>query len=83
VNGGEGTAVHRSGRGIPEDLVCAEPRRAVFDERQPYAVAQADVPFELFQLLDAAGFYAVAVADVLTLILILTLYRRAWNRRLL
>ena len=30
----------------------AELRRAVFDERQPYAVAQADVPFELFQLLD-------------------------------
>ena len=29
----------------------------------------------------AAGFYAVAVADVLTLILIVTLYRRAWNRQ--
>ena len=28
----------------------------------------------------AAGFYAVAVADILTLILIVTLYRRAWNR---
>jgi predicted MFS family arabinose efflux permease len=29
----------------------------------------------------AAGFYAVAVADLLTLALILTLYRRAWNRQ--
>lgn len=27
-------------------------RRRVFDERQPYAVIQADVPFELFDLLD-------------------------------
>jgi predicted MFS family arabinose efflux permease len=30
----------------------------------------------------AAGFYAVAVADLLTLTLIVTLYRRAWNRQL-
>lgn len=29
----------------------------------------------------AAGFYAVACADLLTLVLILTLYRRSWNRR--
>ncbi|RPH61616.1 MAG: MFS transporter [Acidobacteria bacterium] len=29
----------------------------------------------------AAGFYAVAVADVLTLVLIVTVYRRAWNRQ--
>jgi len=29
----------------------------------------------------AAGFYAVAVADLLTLTLIMTLYRRAWNRQ--
>lgn len=29
----------------------------------------------------AAGFYAVAVADLLTLVLIVTLYRRAWNRQ--
>ena len=29
----------------------------------------------------AAGFYAVATADVLTLLLIVTLYRRAWNRQ--
>jgi predicted MFS family arabinose efflux permease len=28
-----------------------------------------------------AGFYTVAVADLLTLTLILTLYRRAWNRQ--
>jgi benzoyl-CoA reductase subunit B len=27
-------------------------RRRVFDERQPYALVQADVPFELFDLLD-------------------------------
>ena len=27
-------------------------RRRVFDERQPYAIVQADVPFELFDLLD-------------------------------
>jgi benzoyl-CoA reductase subunit B len=27
-------------------------RRRVFDERQPYALLQADVPFELFDLLD-------------------------------
>ena len=30
----------------------AELRRRVFDERQPYALLQADVPFELFDLLD-------------------------------
>jgi benzoyl-CoA reductase/2-hydroxyglutaryl-CoA dehydratase subunit BcrC/BadD/HgdB len=30
----------------------AEMRRRVFDERQPYALVQADVPFELFDLLD-------------------------------
>lgn len=30
----------------------------------------------------SAGFFAVACADLLTLILIVTLYRRAWNRRL-
>ena len=30
----------------------AELRRRVFDERQPYALVQADVPFELFDLLD-------------------------------
>jgi benzoyl-CoA reductase/2-hydroxyglutaryl-CoA dehydratase subunit BcrC/BadD/HgdB len=30
----------------------AELRRRVFDERQPYALAQADVPFELFDLVD-------------------------------
>lgn len=29
----------------------------------------------------AAGFYAVAVADLITLLLIVTLYRRAWNRQ--
>ena len=29
-----------------------ELRRRVFDERQPYALVQADVPFELFDLLD-------------------------------
>ncbi|HEX5049343.1 MAG TPA: 2-hydroxyacyl-CoA dehydratase family protein [Gammaproteobacteria bacterium] len=29
-----------------------ELRRRVFDERQPYALLQADVPFELFDLLD-------------------------------
>ncbi len=29
----------------------ADLRRAVFDERRPYAIVQADVPFELFQLL--------------------------------
>jgi benzoyl-CoA reductase subunit B len=29
-----------------------ELRRRVFDERQPYAIVQADVPFELFDLLD-------------------------------
>ena len=29
----------------------------------------------------AAGFYAVAVADLVTLVLILTLYRPAWNRQ--
>ena len=27
-------------------------RRRVFDERQPYALVQADVPFELFDLVD-------------------------------
>jgi hypothetical protein len=27
-------------------------RRRVFDERQPYALLQADVPFELFDLVD-------------------------------
>ena len=27
-------------------------RRRVFDQRQPYALLQADVPFELFDLLD-------------------------------
>ena len=27
-------------------------RRRVFDERQPYAIVQADVPFELFDLMD-------------------------------
>ena len=30
----------------------ADLRRRVFDERQPYALLQADVPFELFDLLD-------------------------------
>lgn len=30
----------------------ADLRRRVFDERQPYALIQADVPFELFDLLD-------------------------------
>src|SRR6187200_360413 len=30
----------------------ADLRRRVFDERQPYALVQADVPFELFDLLD-------------------------------
>jgi benzoyl-CoA reductase/2-hydroxyglutaryl-CoA dehydratase subunit BcrC/BadD/HgdB len=30
----------------------ADLRRRVFDERQPYALAQADVPFELFDLVD-------------------------------
>jgi benzoyl-CoA reductase/2-hydroxyglutaryl-CoA dehydratase subunit BcrC/BadD/HgdB len=30
----------------------AELRRRVFDERQPYALLQADVPFELFDVLD-------------------------------
>ena len=30
----------------------AELRRRVFDERQPYALVQADVPFELFDLLE-------------------------------
>lgn len=30
----------------------AELRRRVFDERQPYALLQADVPFELFDLVD-------------------------------
>src|SRR5262245_14331222 len=30
----------------------AELRRRVFDERQPYALVQADVPFELFDLVD-------------------------------
>lgn len=29
----------------------------------------------------AFGFYAVAIADLLTLVLIVTLYRRAWNRQ--
>jgi len=29
----------------------ADLRREVFDERRPYAIVQADVPFELFQLL--------------------------------
>jgi predicted MFS family arabinose efflux permease len=29
----------------------------------------------------AAGFYVVSIADVLTLLLIVTLYRRAWNRQ--
>ena len=29
----------------------------------------------------AAGFYMVAIADLLTLGLIVTLYRRAWNRQ--
>ena len=27
-------------------------RRRVFDERRPYALIQADVPFELFDLLE-------------------------------
>ncbi len=30
----------------------ADLRRRVFDERQPYALVQADVPFELFDLVD-------------------------------
>ena len=30
----------------------ADLRRRVFDERQPYALLQADVPFELFDLVD-------------------------------
>jgi len=30
----------------------ADLRRRVFDERQPYALLQADVPFELFDLLE-------------------------------
>ena len=30
----------------------ADLRRRVFDERQPYALVQADVPFELFDLLE-------------------------------
>jgi benzoyl-CoA reductase/2-hydroxyglutaryl-CoA dehydratase subunit BcrC/BadD/HgdB len=30
----------------------AELRRRVFDERRPYAIVQADVPFELFDLLE-------------------------------
>lgn len=30
----------------------ADLRRAVFDERRPYALLQADVPFELFDVLD-------------------------------
>ena len=30
----------------------ADLRRRVFDERQPYALVQADVPFELFDLMD-------------------------------
>ena len=29
----------------------ADLRRRVFDDRQPYALLQADVPFELFDLL--------------------------------
>ena len=42
----------------------ADLRRRVFDERQPYALLQADVPFELFDLVDvpAEGFEA-AVDD--------------------
>ena len=35
----------------------ADLRRRVFDERQPYALLQADVPFELF---DLAGIPAVS-----------------------
>jgi hypothetical protein len=35
----------------------AELRRRVFDDRQPYALLQADVPFELF---DVAGIPAVS-----------------------
>ena len=30
----------------------ADLRRAVFDANKPYALVQADVPFELFQLMD-------------------------------
>ena len=30
----------------------ADLRRRVFDDRQPYALLQADVPFELFDLVD-------------------------------
>ena len=30
----------------------ADLRRRVFDDRQPYALLQADVPFELFDLLE-------------------------------
>ena len=30
----------------------ADLRRRVFDERQPYALLQADVPFELFDLVE-------------------------------
>ena len=42
----------RRGRRRSRRRWFAELRRRVFDERQPYALVQADVPFELFDLLD-------------------------------
>src|SRR5678809_708867 len=41
----------------------ADLRRRVFDERQPYALVQADVPFELFDLVDVPALSLIHISE--------------------
>jgi hypothetical protein len=50
-HGPEATDIHHRGIGRPEGLVRF-PAERVFETRAPYAIGQADMPFELFQAMD-------------------------------
>ena len=53
----------------------ADLRRRVFDQRQPYALLQADVPFELFELYERVTWLSLGALTLNLAIVAFMLYR--------